>query len=156
MPDSTTESLPVLQDLAGCVVPGNARDSTARVCRRSTLVEAMNGSAVIRIVWRRPLEEELLEREFAVEDVSLRRTDDAFDVRRQQQLLADDAVAEAGCELIDRRVDVLEEAGAFGVPRRFLQFIWRMAAKQVHDMLSGWREGVVDSRRDDGRHERMT
>src|SRR5262245_27514757 len=109
MPASITQRPPVLQDLAGGIVPGYARYPAARVRRRSALVETPDQRAVVGVMRRRPMEEQLFEREFPVKEVAMRCVDDPLDLRGQQQLFGNDAVAEAGRKRVDRDMDVLQE-----------------------------------------------
>ncbi len=84
---------------------------------------------------RRALEEELLERQFAMKDVPLRRVDDALDVMRQEHLAVDDAVAKTRRQFVDGVEHRLDERGALFVPTRGLEFVRGMAAEQVDDMF---------------------
>ena len=98
---SARQAGPVSQDFAGCVMAWYARHATSRVGGRAALVEPANGRAVVRVVGRRTLEEQLLERQFTVENVPMRRIYHALDIRWQQYLRIDDRVAEARRKLID-------------------------------------------------------
>ena len=59
------QPFPVLQDLPRRVVPGDSRHATAWVRRGTALIEPVDRGAVIRVMRRRTLEEQLLERQLA-------------------------------------------------------------------------------------------
>ena len=95
----------------------------------------------------------VLQRQLTVENVALRRVDDSLDVRRQQDLAVDDTAGETRRQLVDRIKDVLHESRARVFPVSALEGIRRMAAEQIHDMLSGWRQCVIDGRWNDSGDE---
>lgn len=131
------QPFPVLQDLPRRVVSGDSRHTAARVRRGTALIETINRGAVIRIMWRRALEKQLLERQLTVKDVPLRRVDDALDVMRQEHLAVDDAVAKTRRQPVDGVEHRLDERGALLVPTPAIESSRGMAAEQVDDVFPG-------------------
>src|SRR5260221_2979304 len=62
------------------VAPGRANHTAAGVRTRAALVQAVDRRAVSRPGGRRAQEEHLLQRELALENVALRKADDALDI----------------------------------------------------------------------------
>ena len=89
------QPFPILQDLPGRVVSGDSGYAATRVRRRAALIESFDRGAIIRIMRCRALEEQLLERQLAMEDVALRRVYNPLDVMGQEYLALNDAVAES-------------------------------------------------------------
>ena len=65
---------------------------------------AADRRAVLRPVGHRPEEEQLLERELALEDVALGQADDALDVRRREHLAVEDRALQVR-RVLGERVD---------------------------------------------------
>ena len=100
------------------------------------------------------LEEQLFERHFAMEDVPLRRVNDALDVMGQEYLALNDAVAKSGCELVDRVKNSRFKSRACVLPILPVEFVRGMAAEQVDDVFPGRGQAVIDHRRYHRCHER--
>ena len=71
-------------------MPGNARNAAARVRGRAALVEPGDRGAVVGPVRCGTLPEQLIGRQFTMEDMSLRQTDDGLEVRGHQGFDIDD------------------------------------------------------------------
>ena len=100
----------VLQDLARRVVARDAGDAAARMGRRAAEIEPADRASIVGKTRRRALPEQLVERQFAVEDVAVRDVQDLLDVGRQQHLHVDDLRGEAGRELVDHAQHVPHQA----------------------------------------------
>ena len=59
---SAWQARPVAEDFAGSIVTRYTGHTASRVGRGAALVEPADGRAVVRVVWRRALEEQLFER----------------------------------------------------------------------------------------------
>src|SRR5579885_17034 len=147
------QAAPVLQDLARGVVAGNTRDAAARMAVGAALIERRDGRAVIGVMRHRALEEELIGRQLAMKDVALRQADDLLEIGRKQHLHVDDAVREAGREVVDDAEHVADEVVALLRPVAVLELVGRVAAEEVDDMLGGGGQRVVEDGRHDGGDE---
>src|SRR5688572_19716023 len=78
------------EDLLRGEPPTRAHDPAARMRPRAALPEAVQRRAVLRPLGHGTQEEELVQRQLALEDVPLAQARDALDVRRRDHLLADD------------------------------------------------------------------
>ena len=78
-------------------------------------------ASVIRPMRRRTREEKLIDLQFAVEDVAVRRADHRLDIGRRQHLHADDAVGETRRVLVHDPQHVLDEFVLAGCPVAFVQ-----------------------------------
>src|SRR5690606_14579614 len=67
--------LQVAQDLRGGVAAGRSHHATARMRGRAADVEPPDRRAVLRVAGHRPVEQQLVEGEFALEDVALCEAD---------------------------------------------------------------------------------
>ena len=97
--------------------------------RRAAHVEAADRRAVLRPARRRPQEEELLERELALEDVALRQPEHALDVERRQHLPVQDPLADVRRVDGDRVDDGVAERLALVVPVALLQVVRARTAR---------------------------
>src|SRR5215212_3034327 len=78
--------LNILQHLEGSISSRGAHDSATGMRRRTAHVKVFDRRAILRPARCGPQEEELLERQFALEDVSLRQSKVAFEIERRQHL----------------------------------------------------------------------
>ena len=94
-----------------------AHEAAAGMGRRAAHPQAVHRRAVAGPAGHGPVEEELLERQLALEDVALGEADPLLDVERREHLLADDQVADVRSPL-GQRVDhgVAERLPALVVP----------------------------------------
>src|ERR1043166_817314 len=123
---SLPPSLPVVQNLQRRVAARSAHDAAAGVGGRAAHVEVSNRRAVLRPAGRGAEEEELFEREFALEDVALGETELAFEVERRQHLPVQDDVTYVRRMLGDGVNDGVAELLAPLVPVAFFQMIRRV------------------------------
>ena len=104
----------LLQNPLRRVPSRRAHDSAARMRRRSAHVEVPDRRAVLRPAGGGTEEEELFERELALEDVPLGEAEVAFDVERRQHLTVEDEVLDVRRvlrERVDRRCRRTPRAG---------------------------------------------
>src|SRR5689334_5306501 len=139
---------PVLQDLLRGVLAVGAHDPAARVRRGAAHVEAADGRAVLRPPGSGAEEEELLERQLALEDVALGQAELALDVERREDLPVLDDALDVRRVLRDRVDDRVAERVAFLVPVA-LQVVGRVLDEARHDVLARRRERRIGERRDD-------
>src|SRR5258705_7389729 len=85
----------VAQDFGCSVATGGAHDATARMSRGAANIETANRRAVLRIARHRAVEQQLIERQLALENVALGQSDLGFELAWRAYLHMDDAVAEA-------------------------------------------------------------
>ena len=71
-----------------------AHDAAARVRRRAAQPEVADRRPEARVAGHRPVEEQLLERQLALEDVALGQPDRALDVERRLDVAVEDDVAD--------------------------------------------------------------
>src|SRR5687768_8623610 len=79
-------SVAFLDDPFGGVLARRAHDATAGMRRRPAHVQAIDRRRVARPAGNRAQEEQLLERQFTLEDVAFGQTEHALDVKRRQHL----------------------------------------------------------------------
>src|SRR5579872_569315 len=148
------QATPVFLDLPRSIVPGDARDPASGMGRRAAQVQGADRGTVVGEVRRRALEEQLVDRELAVKDMTVGAANEALDVRRYQHLHGDDVLAEAWSELLERIEHELGEFLPVILPARSIsQGIGSMTAKQVEDVLARRSERAVHGRRGGHRHE---
>src|SRR5262245_58408688 len=94
--------------------------------RRSAHPEVPNRRLVLRPARNRPREEQLLERQLALEDVALGQPELALDVERRQYLAMEDDVAEIRRVFGDRVDDGVAERLALLVPGARRQLVGRV------------------------------
>ncbi len=102
---------------------------------------------VARPAGRRTQEEQLLERQLALEDVPFRQPELALDVERRQHLPVQDDVADVRRVLGDRVDDGVAERLALLVPRGRLQFVRRVLHEAREDVLARRRHRRIGERR---------
>ena len=90
---------------------------------RPAHVEALDGRPVLRPSRRGPQEEELLERELALEDVAFRQAPLALQIERRDDLPVQDDVPQIRRELRQRVDDRVAERLALRVPVPALQMV---------------------------------
>ena len=96
--------------------PVGAHDPAARVGRRAAQPEVADRRPEARLAGHRPVEEELLERQLALEDVALGQARRPLDVERRLDLAVEDDVADVRRELGDPVDDRVAERLALVVP----------------------------------------
>ena len=72
------------------------------MCARACEVIAVDGRAEARPFGGGAHEEELMQQQFAMEDVAARDARDAFDIDRRDDLFSDDGAADVGRVFLDR------------------------------------------------------
>ena len=131
---------PVLQDLQRGDAAGRAHDPAAGVRGRAAHVEAAHGRAVAGPARHRPQEEELLERQLALEDVALGQAPLALEVERGQHLAVQDELLDVGRVLRDGVDHGVAERLALLVPRALAQLVGRVLHEARQDVLAGRRD----------------
>lgn len=132
----------------GAVPPRCAHDATSRMRSRGAHVERVDRAPVIRVIRHRTGEGELVEGHGAVEDVSFMQCKDALEVERGERVGADDGGGETRAVLLDDSEDSLHE-GLFErrvCPAAVLRIdvVRRVLDEELHNVLAGWRECVVE------------
>src|SRR5580692_95309 len=100
-------SLDVFENFESCEPAGCAHDAAAGMRGRAAHVEILDGRAKARISWRRTQEEELFERQFALEDIAFAQAPLTFEIERSDDLFVKDDVFDVGRVLgdgVDHRV----------------------------------------------------
>jgi hypothetical protein len=110
----------------------------------------------LRVAGHRPVEQQLVEGQFALEDVAFGQAHLGLDLARRAHLHVHDAVAEAGRIGGDLRDHALGEAVAVGVgPLAALDLRRRVLHEAAHEVLAGRRHGRVERGRDHHVEERV-
>src|SRR6185369_456901 len=131
--------------------PVGAHDPAARVGRRAAQPEVTDRRLEPRVAGHRTVEEELLERQLALEDVALGQPGRPFDIERGLNVAVKDDVADVRGELGDPVDDGVTERLALVIPRPELgrQLVRRVLDEAADDVLAGRRHRRVDQGRDD-------
>src|SRR6202162_3701841 len=107
-------------------------------------------------MWCRPLPEQLIGGQFAVEDVSLRQANDRFQIRRHEAFDSNDLVREAGRHFVEHVECSFGQITLLSAPRGSApELVRRMTAKDVDDVLTRWRQRIVNDRGYDSCQERL-
>src|SRR5437764_2619300 len=136
-------ALPVVQDLHRRQPTGSAHDAAAGVRGRAAHIKVLHRRAVLRPSRDRTQEEQLLERELALEDVSFGQSELAFQVERRDHLASTDDALDVGRVFGDGVDDGVAEGFFLFVPGAFFQFVRRVLHKAGHDVLAGGRDGRI-------------
>src|SRR5688572_13434662 len=104
------------QNLQGGVSSRCPHDSPAGMCGGAAHVQVSNRSSVLSPSRRRTKKEQLLQRQFALEDVALRQSPLAFEVERRDDLAMTNDVGEIRRVLGDGVHDGIAKFIAFFVP----------------------------------------
>src|SRR5207245_5334411 len=123
---SHPEEGPVSQNFARGVEAGCSHHATSWMGSRAAQVEPFEGHAVLRPSGGRSEEEQLVRREFPVEDVAARQPDHLLEVPRAEELAVEDDVADARDVLLDRVEDRLAEFVAALFPCSLSEAVWRI------------------------------
>ena len=121
---------------------------------RAALPESAKGRAILGPLRHRPEEEQLVQRQFSLEDVPLAQARDALDVRRRQHLLAHDQrldVRRVARQRLDHRV---AERVALRVVPAAGDVVWRVLDEDAHHVLARRRHPGIDHRADHDVHVR--
>src|SRR6188768_878944 len=110
-----SSALALLEVLARGDHARRAHDAAAGVGGRTAHPQVAHRGLVPGPAGHRPVEEQLLQGEFAGEDVALTQARDVLDVLRGHELVALDQVADVGEALLQRVDHVLAEGLALGV-----------------------------------------
>ena len=94
-------------------------------------------------------EEDLVQQQFAVEDVAAGDAGDGFDVLRRDDLLADDAFADVRRVSLDGRDDRFAECVALRIVPAAFDVVGRVLHEARHHVMPGRRHVGVDHRRED-------
>src|ERR1700722_10219257 len=116
---------------------------------RAAHVEFFDGRAVTRPAGRGTQEEKLLERKFALKNISFGESGGALDVERGDELFADDQAFEIGRVLRNGVDDGVAEGFALLVPGSAREFVWRVLHEAGQDVFSRRRDGWIGERGDD-------
>ena len=142
--------LEVFQNFESRQPPGRAHDAAAGMRGRSAHVEVLDRRAELRPSRHRPQEEELLQRELALEDVAFAQSELAFQIERRDYLAVQDDVFDI------RRV--LGNGVDHVVAKRFFlivpvqagpQLVRRVLHEARHDVLSRRRDRRIGQRGND-------
>src|SRR5439155_22384061 len=125
----------------------DARDPAAWMTGGSTLVQSMNGSAVIGEVSSRALEKQLVEREFPMKDMPVGHVQHFFHIGRRECLHANNSLRKTGSYGIDRASHGLDEIFALLSPDSVFQGVRCMATIQVNDVLPCGSHAVIENGR---------
>ncbi len=112
-------------------------------------VVAGQGRAEVGPLRRGAHEENLVQKQFAVEDVAAGDARDALDVDRRDDLLADDGAADVGRVTLERGDDRLGEGFFFGIVPAAFEIVGRVLHEAGSHMLPGRGHVRVDHRRED-------
>src|SRR5580698_5945840 len=117
-------SAEVVDDFFGCVRTAGAGESVARMSAGAAEEESANRSFIPRPIQNRTHGEELIEREFAVEDVPAGEAVDRFEIARRDDLHRLDDLIEVRRMDSERFEDVLgEDSGMIVVPCAVFEFV---------------------------------
>src|SRR5262245_26787006 len=76
----------IVQDLACGVGARRRHDAAARMSARAAHVEALHGAAILRVTWEWTVEEELIHRQLALEDVAFGEAHFVLELARRAAL----------------------------------------------------------------------
>src|SRR5215204_463890 len=116
----------ILQHLEGSISSRRAHDSATGMRRRTAHVKVFDRRAILRPARCGSQEEELLERQFALENVSLRQSKLAFEIERRQHLSIANQALDVRRVLGNRVDDRITKLLALLVPASFLQVVRRV------------------------------
>ena len=120
-----------------------AHDAAAGMRGRAAHPQVLDGRLVLRVAGHGTQEEQLLERELALEDVAFGQSQLAFEIERRDHLPADDDVLDVGREFGDGVDDVVAELFPLLVPRAFFQLVGRVLHEARHHVLARRRDRRV-------------
>src|SRR5215472_982539 len=89
---------------------GRAHNAAPRVRSRPTHIKVLNGRAELRPAWHRSQKEKLLERKFALENISFAQPPLAFEIERRDHLLMENDVFDIR-RVLGNRVDHIVAEG---------------------------------------------
>src|ERR1700678_4507119 len=116
---------------------------------RAAHVEFFNGGAVTGPARGRTQEEELLERQLTLKNMSFGQAGGALDVERRDELFAYDEAFEIRGILRNGVDDGVAEGFALIVPGSAREFVRRVLHEAGQDVFSGRRDGWISERWDD-------
>ena len=116
--------------------------------------EAVDRRAVVGPAWHRTQEEELFERQLALEDVALGERPRALEIERRHHLTVQDDVFQVRRVFRQRVDDGVAERLALIVPRAFGQRVRRVLDEARHHVLAGRRHRRIGQRRNHHVHVR--
>ena len=119
------------------------------MCAARAKVVAFERGAEICPLRRGTQEEDLVQQQFAVEDVAARDARDGFDILRRDDLHADDAFADVRRVSLDGRDDRFAEFVSLRVIPAALEIVRRVLHEARHHVLSRRRHVRVDHGRED-------
>ena len=133
---------------------GRAHDAAAGMRRRSAHPQVAHRRRVLRPPGHRAREEQLFERQLALEDIALGQPEVALEVERRQHLPVQDDVADVRRVLGDRVDDRVAERLALVVPGARRQLVRRVLHEAREDVLARRRDRRIGQRRDHHVHVR--
>ncbi len=110
---------------------------------RAAHIKLVDGSAVVRPTGDRTKEKELLEREFALENISLREAELALEIERRENLAPDDNLFDVGGMFGDGVDDSVAEGFALFVPRPSGELVRRVLNEARHNVLARWSDAWI-------------
>jgi len=108
---------------------GRAHDAAAGMRARTSEIISVDRRAETRPLRRRAHEEELMQQQFAVEDVAARDARDAFDIEGRDDLFADDGAADVRRVTLDGRDDRFTKGFALGIVPAAFDIVRRVLHK---------------------------
>ena len=129
----------VPKDLPCRVGAGRCHYTTTGMSRRATQVHAANGAAVLSVTGKWPIEQQLVEGEFALEDIALCEPHLSLDFRRRAGFAVEYQVPEiraVGGDLVNHRL--FEPGLVLWGPIPALDFRRGVLDEHGHHMFPGW------------------
>src|ERR1700683_2435819 len=117
--------------------------------RGAAHIKIANRSAIASPAGNGAEEEKLLEREFALKNISFGEAGGAFDIERRNDLATDNNFFEIGRELRNGVNDGVAEGFALVVPGAAGEFVRRVLHEAGHDVLAGGGDRWVGERGND-------
>src|ERR1700678_3710609 len=106
---------------------------------RAAHVKLLNRRAIARPSRRGTQKEKLLERKFALKNISFGQSSRALDIQRRDELFADDQALQIRRVLRNRVDDRVAKSLALLVPRATGQLVRRILHETRKNMFSRWR-----------------
>src|SRR5579872_1652057 len=131
---STKAATTVAQELECRIVTGRARNAAAGMRASPAQVQAGDGSAVLRPARHRAHEEQLLQSQVAVKNISFREAVNPLQIERGQDLPRDDGTGHVGSVFSDFFYHPVTQQFAVLLPCALPQEIGHILHKAGHDV----------------------
>src|SRR5215471_9683055 len=106
----------ILEDFERCQPSRRAHDAATRMRGRAAHIKVLDRRAELRVPRHGAQEEELLERQFALEDIAFAQAEFALQIQRREHLFVEDDVFKVG-RIFGKRVDdIVAEGFALLIP----------------------------------------